>query len=98
MRATIQESARYESNNFFRMRLLALTSGPDIMKLLKSLEEESKAITEDVVTIAVYSGQSYDQVWHLSYEEKDLFVKVLKQKINLDKGIKEKDTFIQSKI
>ena len=80
------------------MRLLALKSGAEIMKLLKSLEQESKAITEDIVTLTVYSNQSYDQMWNLSPEEKEMFVKVLKQKINLDRGIKEKETFVQSKL
>ena len=80
------------------MRLLALKSGPEIMKLLKSLEQESKAITEDIITLTIYSNQNYDQMWNLSPEEKELFVKILKQKINLDRGIKEKETFVQSRI
>lgn len=79
------------------MRLLSLQSGPEIMKLLKGLEDESKAITEDIITLTIYSNQSYDQMWNISPEEKEMFVKILKQKINLDKGIKEKDTFVQSK-
>jgi hypothetical protein len=80
------------------MRLLALKSGPQILRFLKELESESKAITEDIVTIAVYSGQSYDQVWHLSSEEKDVFVKVLKDKISLDRGVKPKDVLVQGSV
>ena len=77
------------------MRLLALKSGPEIMKLLKQLESESKAITEDIVTLTIYSGQSYEQMWNISYDERQLFVKVLKDKINLDRGIKPKDVLTQ---
>ena len=78
------------------MRLLALKSGPEIMKLLKQLESESKAITEDVVTLTIYSGQSYEQMWNISFEERQLFVKILKDKINLDRGIKPKEVLTQS--
>jgi hypothetical protein len=77
------------------MRLLALKSGPEIMKLLNSLESESKAIIEDIITIAVYSGQNYDSLWNLSNDEKTMFVKVLKDKINLDRNIKPKETLTQ---
>jgi hypothetical protein len=77
------------------MRLLALKSGPEIMKLLKQLESESKAIIEDIVTITIYSGQSYELIWNTSYEERQLFVKILKDKINLDRGIKPKDVLTQ---
>jgi hypothetical protein len=79
------------------MRLLALKSGPEIMKLLKSLEAESKAIIEDVATLAIYSGQSYDQLWNMSYDEKKIFLKILKEKISLDKGIKPKDVLTQDR-
>jgi hypothetical protein len=79
------------------MRLLALKSGPEIMKLLKTLEEETKAIIEDIATLAIYSGQSYDQLWNISEEEKRIFLKILKEKISLDKGIKPKETLTQDR-
>jgi len=65
---------------------------------LDSLEKESKAITEDIVTMAVYSGQSYNDLWNLSFEEKKIFLKVLKDKISLDRGIKPKTTLTQEMI
>jgi hypothetical protein len=77
------------------MRLLALTSGPEIMKLLKSLEDESKAIIEDIVGLAVYSGQDYDQMWNITSEERRIFLKVLKDKISLERGVKPKETLSQ---
>ena len=80
------------------MRLLALKSGQQILRFLKDLETESKAITEDVVTIAVYSNQSYDQIWNLNSEEREIFVKVLKEKISLDRGVKPKDVLVQGTI
>lgn len=80
------------------MRLLALKSGPEIMKLLKTLEEESKAITEDIIGLAVYSGQSYDQMWNITHEERKIFLKVLKEKISLDRGLKPKETITQELI
>lgn len=79
------------------MRLLTLKSGDKILKLLDSLDKESKAIIEDVVTIAVYSGQSYDQLWNITPDERNIFVKVLKDKINLDRGIKPSDVLTQGK-
>jgi 2-hydroxy-3-keto-5-methylthiopentenyl-1-phosphate phosphatase len=80
------------------MRLLALRSGPEIMQLLKTLEEESKAITEDIIGLAIYSGQSYDQMWNITHEERKIFLKVLKEKISLDRGIKPKETVTQELI
>jgi hypothetical protein len=77
------------------MRLLALKSGPEIMKMLNGLEKESKAIIEDIATLAIYSGQSYDQLWQLSHDERKIFVKILKDKISLDRGVKPKDTLTQ---
>lgn len=77
------------------MRLLSLTSGPDIMKFLKSLETETKAIIEDIVTLSVYSGQSYDQLWNTTAEERQIFLKVIKEKISLDRGIKPKEVLTQ---
>ena len=67
------------------------------MKFLKSLETETKAIIEDVATLAIYSGQSYDQLWNITYEEKRIFLKILKEKISLDKGIKPKETLTQER-
>jgi hypothetical protein len=77
------------------MRLLALKSGPEILKLLRSLEAESKAIIEDIVGLAVYSGQDYDQMWNITAEERKIFLKVLKDKISLERGIKPKETLTQ---
>jgi hypothetical protein len=68
------------------------------MKLLNQLEAESKAITEDIITLTIYSGQSYEQMWNTSYDERQIFMKVLKDKINLDRGIKPKDVLTQSMI
>ncbi len=80
------------------MRLLALKSGPEIMKLLNSLEAETKAIIEDTVAMSVYSGQSYEQMWNLTYDEKKIFLKILKEKLSIDRGIKPKDTLTQELI
>jgi len=77
------------------MRLLALKSGPEIMKLLRSLEDESKAIIEDIVGLAVYSNQDYDQMWNITAEERRIFLKVLKDKISLERGVKPKETLTQ---
>lgn len=79
------------------MRLLALKSGPEILKLLNSLEKESKAIIEDVATLAIYGTQSYDIIWSMSHEERNIFLKVLKEKISLDRGIKPKETLTQER-
>lgn len=77
------------------MRLLALKSGPAILKFLDSLEEESKAVIEDIATLAIYSGQSYDQLWNITFDEKKIFLKILRDKISLDRGIKPQDVLTQ---
>lgn len=79
------------------MRLLALKSGPEILDFLNTLEKESKAIIEDVTTLAVYGSQGYDIVWNMSYDERMIFLKILKEKISLDRGIKPKDTLVQER-
>lgn len=48
--------------------------------------------------MAVYSGQSYHDLWNISFEEKKIFLKVLKDKISLDRGIKPKTTLTQELI
>ena len=72
-------------------------SGPEVLKLLNNLDKESKALIEDIATLAIYSGQSYEQVWNLTHEEKRIFLKVLKEKISIDKGIKPTQTLTQEK-
>jgi len=65
---------------------------------LNSLEKESKAIIEDITTMAIYSGQNYNDLWNISFEEKKIFIKILKDKISLDRGIKPKETLTQGMI
>ena len=48
--------------------------------------------------MAIYSGQSYNDLWNISFEEKKIFLKVLKDKISLDRGIKPKTTLTQEMI
>lgn len=79
------------------MRLLTLKSGPEIMKLLSSLETESKAIVEDVIVLSVYANQDYNSMWNLTFEEKKIFLKILKDKISLDRGIKPKEILTQER-
>lgn len=72
-------------------------SGPEVLKLLNNLDKESKALIEDIATLAIYSGQSYEQIWNLTHEEKRIFLKVLKEKISIDKGIKPTQTLTQER-
>jgi hypothetical protein len=76
---------------------LTAKSGPEVLKLLDNLDKESKALIEDIATLAIYSGQSYEQVWNLTHEEKRIFLKVLKEKISIDKGIKPTQTLTQER-
>lgn len=80
------------------MRLLDLRSGPDILRLLNNLEKETKAIIEEIATLAIYSGQDYDTVWKLSYDERKIFVDILKDKVSLDRGIKPTQAITQELI
>lgn len=77
------------------MRLLALKSGPEILRLLKSLENETKAIIEDIATLAIYSGQNYHDLWQLTNDERRIFTNILKDKISIDRGIKPKHVLTQ---
>jgi len=65
---------------------------------LDSLDRESKAIIEDIATMAIYSGQSYNDLWNITFDEKKIFLKILKDKISLDRGIKPKTTLTQELI
>jgi 2-hydroxy-3-keto-5-methylthiopentenyl-1-phosphate phosphatase len=76
---------------------LTAKSGPEVLKLLNNLDKESKALIEDIATLAIYSGQSYEQIWNLTHEEKRIFLKVLKEKISIDKGIKPTQTLTQER-
>lgn len=76
---------------------MAAKSGPEVIKLLNNLDKESKALIEDIATLAIYSGQSYEQIWNLTHEEKRIFLKVLKEKISIDKGIKPSQTLTQER-
>lgn len=80
------------------MRLLALKSGPQILKLLKTLEKETKALIEDVVTLSLYGNQSYNEIWNMTYEEREIFSRVLQAKIKLDKGLKPQQELKQELI
>ena len=80
------------------MRLLALKSGPQILKFLDDLEKETKAIIEDIATLAIYSGQNYDDMWKLTMDERKIFTKTLKDKVSLDRGVKPKDVITQELI
>ena len=77
---------------------MSLKSGPNILKYLNSLEAETKAIIEDIATMAIYSGQSYDDMWKLSADERKIFMKILKDKVSLDRGIKPKEVITQELI
>ena len=77
------------------MRLLAFKSGPEILKFLNGLEKESKAIIEDVATLAVYGSQSYESVWNMTADERKILLKILKEKISLERGLKPKETLTQ---
>jgi hypothetical protein len=77
---------------------LSFKSGPEILKYLRSLEAETKAIIEDIATLAIYSGQSYDTLWAMSSDERKIFAKILKDKVSLDRGIKPNQTMNQELI
>lgn len=77
---------------------MSIKSGPAILKLLDSLDKETKAIIEDIATLAIYSGQSYDELWNITYEEKKIFTKIIREKISLDRGIKPKEILTQELI
>lgn len=80
------------------MRLLSLKSGPEILKLLRSLENDSKAIIEDVATIALYSGQNYNDLWYITPEEKKTLASILEKKIKLEHGINPSKEIKQERI
>lgn len=61
--------------------------------MVNEYKEEARSLIKDVQQLAVYSGLSYNEVMHMSLEERQVLAEVVKEKIDLDvklSGIKTK--------
>jgi hypothetical protein len=56
---------------------------------VEGIESDSEAITKDIMALAVYSNQSYGQVYDMTPKERKLLADVLKEKADAEeKAIK----------
>jgi len=59
-----------------------------IKKYIDGIEAEARALVKEVSTISVWSGTSADIVWDMTYQEREVFTEVIKEKLDLLYGKK----------
>jgi len=77
---------------FFRLRLLTL-DGDAVAELIESYENDVRALKDDALRISWYmrGGMPYDLAMNLSFQEKELINKIIKD--NLETTEKTKMPF-----
>jgi len=62
-------------------------SQPDMLKYFDQLEKESKALKEEILKLCWYmrGSLSYDEGMHLSYEDRSLMSKLIKENLETTK-------------
>jgi hypothetical protein len=62
-------------------------SQPDMLKYFDQLEKESKALKEEILKLCWYmrGSLSYDEGMHLSYEDRALMSKLIKENLETTK-------------
>jgi hypothetical protein len=62
-------------------------SQPDMLKYFDQLEKESKALKEEILKLCWYmrGSLSYDEGMHLSYEDRSLMSKLIKDNLETTK-------------
>ena len=62
-------------------------SQPDMLKYFDQLEKESKALKEEIIKLCWYmrGSLSYDEGMHLSYEDRSLMSKLIKENLETTK-------------
>lgn len=62
-------------------------SQPDMLKYFDQLEKESKALKEEILKLCWYmrGSLSYDEGMHLSYEDRALMSKLIKDNLETTK-------------
>ena len=86
MPKAIRNSVYLERIKFFRSRLL--TSSPErIAKIVEGQDKEIKAIREDVLKMCWYmrGGLTYEEGMNLSYSERDVISKLIKENLETTK-------------
>ncbi len=63
-------------------------NGVAIKKYIDGMEKEARALVKEVSTISVWSGTSTDIVWDMTYQEREVFTEVIKEKLDLLYGKK----------
>ncbi|MSQ05513.1 MAG: hypothetical protein EXR40_05965 [Nitrosomonadaceae bacterium] len=72
---------------------MSTTDNAEVISMVNEYKEEARSLIKDVQQLAVYSGLSYNEVMHMSLEERQVLAEVVKEKIDLDvklSGIKTK--------
>lgn len=59
-----------------------------IKKYIDGFEAEARALVKEVSTISVWSGTSAEHVWIMTYQEREVFTEVIKEKLDLLYGKK----------
>ncbi len=62
-------------------------SQPDMLKYFDQLEKESKALKEEILKLCWYmrGSLSYDEGMHLSYEDRAIMSKLIKENLETTK-------------
>ncbi len=63
-------------------------NGQAIRKYIDGIESEARALIKEVSTISVWSGTSAEHVWFMTYQEREVFTEVIKEKLDLLYGKK----------
>ena len=86
MRSWISTVIYTGHGKFFRIRLLTLDSD-QIEELVKHMDEECKGIRDEALRISwsMRGGISYDQALQLSFSEREIISKIIKENLETTK-------------
>ena len=64
----------------------------EIEATVKKINDDAKALLKEVAEIVVYgNGITYNEVWNMSYEEREIIIDVLSTKAEKLSGKKKKE-------
>lgn len=76
---------RIQSSNFFRAKLLTLTTGEQLEKFIKGFDAEQKMLRKEIVEICWYMRGSIarTEAWALSPKEREEIVEYIGERMKL---------------
>lgn len=86
----MEDCDRLRSDLFFRAKLLRLTSRAEVEEFLNELEADQAKIIEHAGELnwLQRGGIPYDQIWNLSYRERQIMMKQGEQRMKAMKETK----------